>query len=349
MEKQIILYLQPMSTVSTIIYDRFSIGVRRFIGFLICFLLIISKSFASKHNEMLRTAQSIRPDTLIDKITASNAHEIGYQAVSVVQILESLLNSITFNDNTETELSAYITNSFTPGQRARVFYTNYTIVEDDVNPKFDLGKTRDVDAEKYLKDLDLSYEKTPDFSIKFSNFMVSDIKRKDYIYINVKFDETFDSKYKVDGTTYPVRHRVAEIRAERNGKKKWNAYIVGIRYYDPADDPITSKANTVPVMVNSDSVATPGVVKHEDVLHAMASMVLDKMEETKKEQQQFLSFVADGDASFIEGKYRAALSLYIKAEALRPLSPIVNRKINNVKKVILIKKRKSGKNTRLAN
>jgi len=226
----------------------------------------------------------------------------------------------------------YINNSYTPGQRARVFYSKTTILEDDINPKFDLQKNRDINAEKYLNDLDLSYEKTPDFTIKFSNFVVSDIKKKDYIYINVKFDESFGSKYKADGTPYPVRTRIAEVRAERHGKKKWDAYIVGIRYYDPKQ-PITSTDNAIPV-VNSDTVAKPMVFNEQQVEAAMGDMVKDKMRDSKKEEEQFASYIASGDSLSKSKQYLAALEFYIKGEVLKPLSPIVYRKILKTKRIL---------------
>ena len=331
-----------MNTHQTITQKRFSIIKKTFTFTLISLLLINSKNFAlNTKTTPPKPKNSIglkKPDSLQDKISLGNAYEIGYQAVSVVQVLESLLNSITFNDNTETELMGYINNSYTPGQRARVFYSKTTILDDDVNPQFDLQKKRDIAAETYLNDLNLKYEKTPDFSIKFSNFVVSDIKRKDYIYINVKFDESFGSKYKADGTPYPVRTRIAEIRADRHGKKRWDAYIVSIRYYDP-NQPITSTDNAVPV-VNSDTIAKPMVFSEAQVEAAMGDMVKDKMRDSKKEEMQFTGYITSGDSLFKSKQYLAALDFYIKAEVLRPLSPKVYRKILGTKRILWAKKRK---------
>jgi hypothetical protein len=298
----------------------------------LCFLLTVSSSFAANYRTPKFPNHTAGDDSLKDKVSLGNAYEIGYQAVSVVQVLESLLNSVTFNDNTQTELMGYINNSYTPGQRARVFYSKTTILEDDINPKFDLQKNRDINAEKYLNDLDLAYEKTPDFTIKFSNFVVSDIKKKNYIYINVKFDETFGSKFKADGTPYPVRTRIAEVRAERHGKKKWDAYIVGIRYYDP-NQPITSTDNAIPV-VNSDTVAKPMVFNEAQVEAAMGDMVKDKMRDSKKEEEQFAGYMTSGDSLFKSKQYLAALEFYIKGEAIKPLSPIVYRKILKTKRIL---------------
>ena len=325
-----------MNMRSAFIFKTFSILKGRFILLLVSLLLTIGNCFASNYSTKPPGHKfSVRhnADTVLkDKISLSNAYEIGYQAVLSVQTFESILNSITFNDNTATELQGYIYNSFTPGQRSRVFFANNVIIEDDINPKFDLGKTRDVAAEKYLYDLDLNYEKTADGSVKFSNFKASDIKRKKYLYINIKFDESFGSKYKADGTPYTVRQRIAEVRAERKGKKNWETYIVGIRYYDP-NDPITDHKNAVPI-VNSDTAAKPTVFNDDQVEKAMGDMVKDKMADSKKEQEQFTSYVTTGDSLFKDKQYLNALNFYIKAEVIRPLSPTLYKKINRTKIII---------------
>jgi len=325
-----------MSIYSPAIHKA-SLTVRMlFVLFCACFLLTINNCFASISKTKPLVADSVKKDM----ISLSNAHEIGYQAVLVVQTLESVLNSITFNDNTATELQAYISNSFTPGQRSRVFFANSVIIEDDLNPKFELGKNKDVAADKYLNDLDLSYEKTPDASIKFSNFAASSIKHKDYIYINVKFDESFGSKYKPDGSPYPVRHRIAEVRAEKRGAKHWDTFIVAIRYFDPADsvNNVNNAVNAVPV-VNSDTMAAPTVFKEAEVETAMASMVSDRMSESKKEHDQFLAYVASGDALFKTRQYRRALDFYVKAEAINPLSPTVYNKIGRARRLLSHKRK----------
>jgi len=325
-----------------IVIRRFFYAGKPKIGFLACLLLTISNSYSVNYNPkpvaLILFENGIKPDSVLnDRISLANAHEIGYQAVSVLQMFESVLNSVSFNDNTDSELAGYIANSYTPGQRGRVFYSKATIIEDDINPKFDLGKNRDITADKYLNDLDLGYEKTPDFSIKFSNFVASTIKKKNYIFINIKFDESFGSKYKAEGSTYPLRHRIAEIRAERKGKKKWEALIAGIRYYDPAQ-PIDDISNSVPV-VNSDSVANATVFKPAEVSNAMVEMVNEKMADTKKEKEQFASYIASGDALVKNKQYRNALNFYIKAEVLEPLSPVLYKKIVKVKRAIWHKRK----------
>lgn len=273
----------------------------------------------------------------VQKISVQAVTEITYQATTVVQTLESVLNSITFNDNTSSELAGYINNSYTPNQRSRVFLNNTVIVESDLDPKFTLGINKDVTADKYLNDLDLAYEKTADFSIKFSNIVVSDVKKKAYYYVNVKYQSDFGSKYKPDGGVYPKRERVAEIRLEPIGKKHWNAFITGIRFYDPKYQ-IDSKENDLAV-VSSDSTAVASAVSDLDVKNLMSVAVKSKVDENTKNQDQCNLLIKNGDVFLNDKKYQEALDAFKKAQSLVPLSPPLIKRIIKTRKLIFFTNR----------
>jgi len=187
-----------------------------------------------------------------DPISSEAITEIKFQAVSVIQIYESLLNSISFSDNSQSEVAAYVKNSYTPNERNRIFYSNSIIIEDDINSKFFLGNNQDLQADKYLNEFDLNYVKTSDFSIKFTNIKCSDVKKTDHIYVRVKFESTFGSKYRVDGSVYPSREREALVRVEPNGKKKWSAFIEGVSYYDP-EIPLDNKDNNMQIGIDENT------------------------------------------------------------------------------------------------
>jgi hypothetical protein len=201
-------------------------------------------------------------------ISAQAATEIKYQAESVVHTLEVVLNSITFNDNSPSETANYISSSYTPNLRNRIFFNDRVIIEDDINPKFELGKNRDLEVTTYLNELDLNYQKTSDFSIKFSNIQSSNVKITNHIYIRVKFDCAFGSRYKIDGGGYTVRQREALIRMEPDGKKKWNAFIEGISFYNPAlsidnTDHDVLVTNESLVAADNDSLRQPVLVRNK--------------------------------------------------------------------------------------
>jgi hypothetical protein len=222
----------------------------------ICLLFLFNNGYSLTSNDLkyeniLHFKNTANDTVKLASISTKTSIEIKYQAELVVQTLESVLNNITFNDNTQSELNTYIKNSYTSNQRNRVFYSNKIIIEDDINPKYSLSKNRDLRVDDYLNLLDLTYEKTADFSIKFSNIKSSNVKKTNYIYVRVKFDANFNSKYKVDGSTYPTRQREALVRMEPQGTKKWNAFIEGISYYNP-NKPIESKDNDLPVQSDFD-------------------------------------------------------------------------------------------------
>ncbi len=237
----------------------------------------------SKNRNLVKYNKSVFVDSIQkEKITSQSVAEIKYQATTVVQTLELILNSITFNDNTTSELEAYIANSYAPNHRSRVFYNQNIIIEDDINPNYNLNNSKDVTADKYLRDLDLSYEKTSDFSIKFCNFIVSEVKKTDHMFVRVKFESRFGSKFKTGNSTYQIRQREALVRVEPVGKKRWNAYIEAISYYNP-NLPIESNDHNLAVTDFDNNLISNNISLNEDDLskNVNFSLTADK---NKKEQ-----------------------------------------------------------------
>jgi tetratricopeptide (TPR) repeat protein len=305
-----------------------------------CLLLFVASSgyaFKGDHKSEKKIKHNrVSAVDTAQKITLQAAKEINLQAQSALSTLGDILNSIAFNDNAPSELDGYIKNSFTPGQRSRVFYSKDIIIENDIDPKFAQGEPHDIGAEKYLNDFDLQYDKSADFSIKFSNFVFSDIKKTDHIYIRVKYDSKFGNKFKKDGTTYPLRQREALVRMEPNGKSRWFAFIEGISYYDPKL-PIDSKDHDVQV-VSADSTAGAGAVEKtvtpEEIQKEMEQLIKDKEAALKKNEEQFASFVTNGDNYRKVRQYQDAMDAYKKAEQINPLNPALEKKIADVKKLM---------------
>jgi len=230
--------------------------------FLSTVLILLSCGQASASNHfskriIIQNRVSKADSVQKDNISPQAIAEIKFQAVTVIQIFESLLNSITFSDNDKGEVATYIRNSYTPNDRNRVFYNSSIAIEDDINSKFVLQNNRSLLPDAYLNELDADYVKTADFSIKFTNIKCSDVKKTDHIYVRVKFESNFRSRYKVDSSKYQSREREAIIRVEPNGKKKWSAYIEGIAYYNP-EIPIDNKDNNIRVGIEANFNANDG-------------------------------------------------------------------------------------------
>lgn len=273
--------------------------MNRVICLIASFLIAITSVYAlagkSKIRNVIRYSKTVLVDSMQkEKISLQAVAEIKYQAATVVQTLELILNSITFNENTTSELEAYIANSFAPNQRSRVFYNQNIIIEDDVNPKYTLNNSRDVTADKYLRDFDISYEKTADFSIKFYNIIVSEVKKTDHMYVRVKFETKFGSKYKNDNSTYQTREREAVVRVEPVGKKKWNAFIEAISFFNPTL-PIESKDHNVAVLTYENSLLANNSTNSDDL--SRNSNLLLSTDKNKKEQASINTTANNWDAN----------------------------------------------------
>jgi hypothetical protein len=266
-------------------------------------------------------------DTLQKEIISTQAAtEIKYQAESVVHTLEAVLNSITFNDNTPSETANYITSSYTPNLRNRIFFNDNIIIEDDINPQFELGKNRDMEVKSYLNELDLNYQKTADFSIKFSNIKSSDVKKTNHIYIRVMFDCIFGSRYKINGKAYPIRHREALIRMEPEGKKKWNAFIEGISYYSPSTSPIESKDHDMLVVDESVVAATddgptePALIRNKMPIANKRIMSTD---------HKLVQYINNTEGKLVEyPDFSVVFNKNLKAPDVKTVNPVFHIKIS---------------------
>ena len=299
------------------------------------FFLIVTLGYGfpgkTVHNKLKTHKKAVDADST-NSVTVSAVTEIKYQAESAIKTLESVLNSITFNDNTPSELAGYIKNSFTPDQRSRVFVDNTIIVESDIDPKFILGKNKDLPVEKYLNDLDLSYEKTGDFSIKFSNITSSNVKKTDHIYIRVRYDESFGSKYKPDGSTYPMRQREATIKMIPVGKKKWNAFIESIAYFNP-DLPIESKDHDMQI-ISSDAPGNENTTATEAEMKKALDAKKTEVDEIEKQTKlQIKEFEVAGDNYRNLKQYDDALASYNNAMTLAKVDPKLFKKIRDTKRL----------------
>ncbi|UOQ96713.1 tetratricopeptide repeat protein [Hymenobacter sp. 5317J-9] len=273
---------------------------------------------------------TLRPALAQDKVSLKDAKEMTYQAQSTVEELQNLLNYVTFNDNAPSELAEVISSSYKPS-RNQIFLSKDVIVEDDVNPASGLGKTKDLPVEKYLDALDVQYEKTADASVAFTNLVISKIKKKDYLYVKVRFDEAFASKEKASGTPYPTRQREALVRLNSLGGNKWQALIVGLSFHNPAQ-PIELTDNELPI--TTDASAESALVTQEDFVREKDDFVLGKQQEEKRKQIAYDEYVTQGNNYVASKQYKDALEFYSKAKELRALVPALDKKILDTKRLI---------------
>ncbi|MGI4863791.1 MAG: tetratricopeptide repeat protein [Janthinobacterium lividum] len=273
---------------------------------------------------------ALGPARAQDKVSLKDAKEMTYQAQSAVEGLQSLLNYVTFNDNVPSELAEVIGSSYKPS-RNQLFVDKGVIVEDDLSPAAELGKTKDLPVEKYLDALDLRYEKTADASVTFTNLTISKIKKKEFLYVTVRFDEAFGSKEKPSGTPYPVRQREALVRLISQGNNKWQALIASLSFYNPAQ-PTEATDNELPI--TTDASAEAAVVSAEDFMREKDDFVLGKQQEEKRKQIAFDEYVTLGSGYSANKQFKDALELFYKAKELRPLVPTLDKRILDTKRLM---------------
>ncbi len=273
-------------------------------------------------------------------LTVKDGAEISYQAKTAVTELQDLFNFVTFADLPPNELKEVISNSYNPSKN-QVFFNKDVIIEDDIDPAYGLGKTRDLDIEKYLNTLDVFYEKTIDATITFSNIKVSNIKKKDFIYIKVYFESQFGSKFKKTGESYASVKRVAQFRAEKAGSR-WKTKIIGISFYNP-DTPIESKDNDLALLSvpESDNLGASGnkgsnVASQKEIEEAVSKYMREREESDKKEREsEYTQAIQRADLSYATEDYLASKDAYTAAADVYPFRTYPKIRLNEVNRIIL--------------
>ena len=153
----------------------------------------------------------------------------------LVNGVKDLLNGIIFQDGTDVETTNLINNSFQLDNN-RIFYDDSVIIEDDIDPEHTSSTGAvEVPVERYLRALDLLYEKSIDHTIEITSPLASDIIMGDYPYIKVFYTIRFKGKYKSKpAIRYQSLQRVAELRAEKIGGK-WAVFITRLAFIRPGE------------------------------------------------------------------------------------------------------------------
>ncbi len=180
------------------------------------------------------------------RLTDKDAEEIKNKAKNAISELENLMNFVSFNEATSTEIQNVIGRSYGSSAGSQLFFNKKTIIEDDISPGFDKDNTKDLEVDKYLNILDVFYTKTTEPSISLANVQVSNVKKKDFLYVKVFYESNFGGKYKKTGAGYTPKQRVAVVRADKVSYR-WEVRIVAITFYDPFK-PITSTENDIRVV-----------------------------------------------------------------------------------------------------
>ncbi|MDJ1472176.1 tetratricopeptide repeat protein [Cytophagaceae bacterium DM2B3-1] len=279
-----------------------------------------------------------------EQITVKEAAEITYQAKETVKAYQSLLNFVAFAENAPNELKEAIENSYSPS-RNQIFYSKDAVIEDDIDPENQLGHTKDLPADKYLNTLDILYEKDIDPTITLSNFQVSHLKKKDYLYIKVFFECQFSRKDRKKQLSYPVRQRIALLRAEKRGNR-WYTFISGIRFFDPSL-PIESTDNDILILSDiaiaadttqlSASGNTEAVASSDRLELAIKEYEALQEESKKKLEEEFKQAITHANQLYANQEFEEAETAYKKARELNPFNTVPLVQLIRVKKELSIR------------
>ncbi len=230
----------------------------------------------------------------------------------VEKSLNDLLNTLTFEDLTESERKEIIVRSYKPDLKGRLFYNPDVIVEDDLQPDRAIDQISDQKVEKYLGNLDLFYAKSPDPTIEFSNFSVSNLKERNYYYVKVFYTQVFKGKNTRSTAAYRPVPRVAELRAERVGKK-WAMMVSRLAFPAPGDS-AGATLNDVTLVAPPPPTDSASIrARQEEEALALAQREKE-VEEERLALKVYEDYLAKGDQAFKAKNYQAALEAYGEAE-----------------------------------
>ncbi|MCF0075075.1 tetratricopeptide repeat protein [Dyadobacter sp. CY261] len=272
----------------------------------------------------------LRAADLQDTLSQRDNNEVKLLARRKIEKgLNDLLNTITFEDLSAFERKSIMADSYGESPN-KLFYDDKVIIEDDLNPEFTSAtNSTDLPVDKYLSNFELFYPKSIERTIELSDFEASDLKKSDYYYyVKVFFTSHFKGQHNQINRPYRPIKRVAEVRAEKKGKK-WTTYISQIAFYTEKDS-LNASLNNVALI--PDSAAT---VNEQSVsLPTEADIARQKEREAERKAQEIYNkWLTDGDQAFQEGDYEKALEAYTEAEKLNNYEDLLpRRKIYQVKR-----------------
>lgn len=265
--------------------------------------------------------------------TLRDQKEIASRAQLTLNMYRDLLNVISISGlATDTEVKELIQNSYSDPKNP-IFYSEEVIIEDDIKPS-NLGTQlkQDKSIKEYLKYFDLTYVKTDNETIEFSNFETSNLKYRDHLFIKIKYTSQFQGRHKDDTASYKPTERVAELRVEKKDNQ-WKTFISSIVYYDP-NKPVNSTENDVTL---NTSVDDDGMYLNLIDGLKSESNSLNKLKEAEKISQYnntndsiFTYYMELGQIALDAEKFEEAFTAFTEAQQIYPYNLTLRQKVNEL-------------------
>ena len=270
----------------------------------------------------------------LTSITSAEVGSMKYKAENIVtKELNDLFNQIANSQNDDDVRKKFIKNSYTVGEKNRIFLNADINVQDDINPTYKSPTNmNDSRLKKYLDDLDLLYGKSNENSIIFSNaktsFPKQGVDTSTYIYVNVYFNSLFRNTHSQIGEIYTRNYRVADVRlVKENGK--WRPFIQSISFFEPKDTLTNFYLNDISI-VNPEGLqgadsATIAAKERE----IMAEEERKEREKDNEKRRAFMELIGKGDKLLEINDISASLQFYNEAKEQFPMDPLARIKIRN--------------------
>lgn len=189
-------------------------------------------------------------------LTKRESDNISFLAKKRLELLNQLLNNLTYDGNEEFDINTLIKNSLQPTNTNQVFYNDLVTIEDDIDPSHNSAEnTADVPVDTYLNNLASFYSKTPEpNTIVFSKQFFYPVQQNgDVLYIKGFFTSVFKGRHRKIDKPYLPTDRVVEMRADKENNK-WQVRIIRLGFPRPgegsdhvaAGKPVTSGATAAP-------------------------------------------------------------------------------------------------------
>ncbi len=180
-------------------------------------------------------------------LSSEDKEKIRYEAASFIEEFELLLNTLALPDLSKLERDELIGNSYVKSGN-QIFTNKDVVVEDDIDPNYSsYTKVKDVNVDRYLKDLDIFYVKSEAPTIEFSNIITSNVKQDDYVYLEVYFESQFKSRHVTIKKPYQKTKRVATLMA-RKKSRNWEMLIASVVFYDPLIHKVNTKGKILNII-----------------------------------------------------------------------------------------------------
>lgn len=289
-------------------------------------------------------------DTLLRRITISDASKIKFNAEQVLNEYRDLLNGISFSEIEQKAVEDMMTRSYA-GNINKIFYNKDIIVEDDLDQSSTSNGLNKKTIERYLKDFDLFYTKADSNTVDFENYRISNVKQtQEYIYIKIYFTQKFSSINRQNNKRYPVLERTAELRAEKFGKK-WSVSILRIGYYVSPKTAEEQYLNDAVLQPDEESVMSGDTSL--TARETLEKVTIDRLrEEFRKEQAlkeiEVKKLIDEADKALGQEDLKNARLLFTKAHELMPMVETRHisrqlRRITEIQEELLLRPEKLAK------